>query len=247
MCALGYYLEREGIMTTGISLVRENAESMQPPRTLWVPFSLGRPLGVPGDPEFQHRVIAAALALLNRDSGPMLADYLESAPAAEPDAAPACPVSFTVAPEAENWPTRLLAELAMLQPWYELGRRRRKGRSLVGVSGLSVRENFLTMGEYLEQEMLPINALEWFKAAIEDAKAFYLEALTAQPGNYDQNRLYAMLWHETVLGAALGTFYERFQAHPKLHGFARILLPREAVGGSTGDEMESSSNPETPS
>ena len=36
-------------MTTGISLVRENTASMQPPRALWVPFPLGRPLGVPDD------------------------------------------------------------------------------------------------------------------------------------------------------------------------------------------------------
>ena len=52
-------------MTTGISLVRENAESMRPPRSLWVSFSLGRPLGVPNDSQFQHRVIAAALNLLS--------------------------------------------------------------------------------------------------------------------------------------------------------------------------------------
>ena len=57
-------------MTTGISLVRENAQSLQPPRSLWVPFPLGRPLGKPGDPEFQLDVIEAALALLARESGP---------------------------------------------------------------------------------------------------------------------------------------------------------------------------------
>ena len=62
-------------MTTGISLVRENAASIQPPRSLWVTFPLGRPLGVPGDPAFQHGVIRAALALLETRSGPILADY----------------------------------------------------------------------------------------------------------------------------------------------------------------------------
>jgi len=60
-------------MTTGISLVRENAATMQPPRSLWVTFPLGRPLGAPNDAAFQHRVIAAALDLLTRVSGiPML-------------------------------------------------------------------------------------------------------------------------------------------------------------------------------
>ncbi|MGB1538895.1 MAG: selenoprotein B, partial [Pseudomonadales bacterium] len=59
-------------MTTGISLIRENTASMQPPRALWVSFPLGRPLGKPGDPAFQHRVISAALDLLNRNDGPVL-------------------------------------------------------------------------------------------------------------------------------------------------------------------------------
>ena len=87
MSALSDYLEREAIMTTGISLVRENTESMQPPRSLWVTFPLGRPLGKPGDPAFQHRVIAAALELLNCESGPVLADYPEDAPSIAVDSA----------------------------------------------------------------------------------------------------------------------------------------------------------------
>lgn len=69
MSALSYFLERDGLATTGISLVRENTENMQPPRALWVPFPLGRPLGKPGDAAFQHRVIAAGLALLHREKG----------------------------------------------------------------------------------------------------------------------------------------------------------------------------------
>ena len=72
MCAISYYLEREGIMTTGISLVRENALALSPPRSLWVPFPLGRPLGAANNPDFQHRVIAAGLDLLNRSSGSVL-------------------------------------------------------------------------------------------------------------------------------------------------------------------------------
>lgn len=81
-------------MTTGISLVRENAVSMQPPRSVWVTFPLGRPLGKPNDPAFQHRVISAALELLNCDSGPVLVDYAEDAPSIAVDSVPACPVSF---------------------------------------------------------------------------------------------------------------------------------------------------------
>ena len=68
MGALGHFLEREGIPTTGISLVREHTEVMQPPRALWVTFVLGRPLGAPDDPALQTRVLEAALALLDAPS-----------------------------------------------------------------------------------------------------------------------------------------------------------------------------------
>ncbi len=47
MGALGHFLERQGIPTTGISLVREHTEVVRPPRALWVTFELGRPLGRP--------------------------------------------------------------------------------------------------------------------------------------------------------------------------------------------------------
>ncbi|MCZ6617015.1 MAG: hypothetical protein O7E57_02690 [Gammaproteobacteria bacterium] len=221
-------------MTTGISLVRENAESMQPPRSLWVTFPLGRPLGVPNDAAFQHRVIAAALDLLTRNHGPVLEDFPEDAPAVSVESAPSCPVSFPTVTDDSTWQGRLSCELSTLKPWYDLGRRRRGGRTLVGVSDLSIDENLRKLGEYLDLEQLPTDELIWFKRAIEDAKVYYVEALTAQPGNYNQTKVYETLWFETQLGAGLAKFYERFQAHPKLSLFARIVLPREAVGGSTG-------------
>ena len=56
MGALGHFLERQGIPTTGISLVREHTEVARPPRALWVTFELGRPLGIPDDAGFQRRV-----------------------------------------------------------------------------------------------------------------------------------------------------------------------------------------------
>ena len=73
--AIAYFLELEGIATTGISLVRENTESMKPPRFLWVPFPLGRPLGAPGDSSLQSEVVGAALALLEHPDGPVLVDF----------------------------------------------------------------------------------------------------------------------------------------------------------------------------
>ena len=66
MGGLSHYLESDGLATTQISLVREHSETMKPPRAMWVPFILGRPLGQPNDPAFQRRVLRGALELLER-------------------------------------------------------------------------------------------------------------------------------------------------------------------------------------
>ncbi|MEZ5556981.1 MAG: hypothetical protein R3E86_00325 [Pseudomonadales bacterium] len=237
MCAIGYFLESEGIMTTGISLVRENAIALAPPRTLWVSFPLGRPLGRPNDPDFQHRVIAAALDLLTRPAGPVLEDFPLDVPAADPAHAPSCPVSFAhEAEETDTWQAQLARELALLRPWYELGRRRR-GRTTVGVSRSSIDDVFRQLGQVLDDDALPVTELKWFKLAIEDAKAFHSEALTAQPGEHDADRIRSALWHESRLGAALAALYDMFRRHPTLHPYARMVAPRVAVGGSTGEEL----------
>jgi hypothetical protein len=59
----------------GISLVSGHAERSRPPRMLHCDFPLGRPLGRPGDPPFQPRVLGAAFALLPRNDVPVLVDY----------------------------------------------------------------------------------------------------------------------------------------------------------------------------
>ena len=240
MCALGYFLERAGIMTTGISLVRENAASMKPPRTLWVSFPLGRPLGKPDDAAFQHQVIAAALDLLKRETGPVLEDFPHDVPVAESQTAPACPISFPIPDDASGtWVARLAEDLASVKPWYDLSRRRR-GRTLTGVSGRSPEENIVELGRLLDEGRLPHDDLKWFKRAIEDLKALYVEALTAQPGNYDHEQVQRVFWHDSVLGAALLRFYRLMQRSPdgRLKLMARLIVPRQAVGEATGGEID---------
>ena len=52
-------IEREGIATVSITLLREVTSVIHPPRSLFVPFPMGYPLGAPHDAALQHRVIAA--------------------------------------------------------------------------------------------------------------------------------------------------------------------------------------------
>lgn len=70
-------IERRGIPTVCLILLREAAEAIRPPRALWVPFPHGYALGAPGDAAGQRRVIKAALALLSRpeSEAPLLVDY----------------------------------------------------------------------------------------------------------------------------------------------------------------------------
>ena len=56
-------LERQGISTVAIQLLRKVAEQVQPPRALTVPFRHGYPLGIPDDAEQQQAVIEAALRM----------------------------------------------------------------------------------------------------------------------------------------------------------------------------------------
>ena len=70
-------MERQGISTVVIQLLREVAERVRPPRALFVPFRHGYPLGRPGDKVLQHAVLEAALDMLEDSSirPPVLVDY----------------------------------------------------------------------------------------------------------------------------------------------------------------------------
>ena len=70
-------LERQGISTVAIQLLRKVTEKVRPPRALVVPFRHGYPLGVPDDTEHQQAVIGAALRMLEDPSlqPPAIVDY----------------------------------------------------------------------------------------------------------------------------------------------------------------------------
>jgi hypothetical protein len=82
VCLVAAELERHGISTVVIQLLREVAERMRPPRALFVPFEHGYPLGAPNDPQRQCAVIEAALKLIEDPvlSPPVLADFAASFP-----------------------------------------------------------------------------------------------------------------------------------------------------------------------
>jgi hypothetical protein len=85
VCLVAAELERRGIATVAIQLLREVAAKVRPPRVLFVPFKHGHPLDTPGDAAKQHAVIEAALRLLEDASlrPPALVDYQPAARGSE--------------------------------------------------------------------------------------------------------------------------------------------------------------------
>lgn len=81
-------LERRGIATVTVQLLREIAESVRPPRALLVPFPFGYPLGAPHDPALQRRVIEEALALLEVEAEPPVLRELRAVPPGAPTVPP---------------------------------------------------------------------------------------------------------------------------------------------------------------
>ncbi|CAN5613640.1 hypothetical protein BH10ACT2_BH10ACT2_08820 [soil metagenome] len=94
MCVLAHVFEAAGIATIVLSSVRQMTERISPPRALHCEFPLGRPLGRPNDPEFQHDVLERAFALLEIPTGPILVDYPEVIAADEQPATCALPPRF---------------------------------------------------------------------------------------------------------------------------------------------------------
>lgn len=249
MGALAHYFEEEGLATTSLSLVRLHTELTRPPRALWVPFELGRPLGVPDDPDFQMRVLRMTLDLLQGDRGPILEDFPDDAPGTGPSAneGMACTVSFPrPASETETTEQGLLREIARLEQWYRLGVERR-GRTTVGASGLELAEIATYVAGFADGST-PANPRpdlqtgETLKLACEDLRAFYFESALMQPGQsgLSSSALSEWFWNETSAGKTLWTLRDVcLKSDDKMmNAMGRyILVPRSQLK-DVGDNPE---------
>jgi hypothetical protein len=217
--ALGHYLEEEGLATVAISLIRPQTENTKPPRALWVPFELGRPFGPPGDAAFQRRVVLAALRMLERDNGPVvIEDFPNDDPRAQPD--PAWRPPFISAAEAagaaEALAARLEAEMRLLGDAHERWVAQR-GRTTVGLAGMSASACGRYVAEWLRGKAPP-SPRDGFSAplivrfAVDDVKAYYLEAAAAGAARPSSRQLGDWFWNDTAAGAAIHALRQAFQA-----------------------------------
>lgn len=215
MGALAHYLENKGIPTTQISLIYEHTEAIRPPRALWVPFELGRPLGVPDDAAFQRKVLLTALTLFEAEKGPVLDSFPEEAPTSSENTAEestwACPVGFSPTREEEtDLKARiraLMLEVAELRPWYDIGLEKR-GRTAVAdfdpETAAGILCDYLS-GKHIgipQKEISPAVAL---RLAAQDLKSFYFEAAMSRPGAKapDSKTFTNWYWTQTAAGQIL--------------------------------------------
>ena len=218
MSALGHYLEEEGIATVAVVLIRPQAENTKPARALWVPFELGRPFGPPNDPVFQGRVLRTALNMLVEGGGPArIVDFPDDDPRAQPDPAWRPPfVPTTVANgDAESVASRMETEILLLQGahrrWME-----QYQRSTVGLSGLTIGEGARYVADWLRGKAPPsprdgLSAPLILRFAVDDLKAYGLEAAGAGSAKPSSRQLTVWFWNETATGAALHALRELLQ------------------------------------
>jgi hypothetical protein len=208
--ALGHYLEEEGIATVAIALIRPQAENTKPPRALWVPFELGRPLGPPNDAPFQRRVLLTTLNMLVEGGGPVrIRDFPEDDPRALADSAWQPPfIEGAVAKgSAESLASRLEAEILLFHSRHQRWMSQYE-RSTVGLSGLAIAEAARLVADWLRGKA-PASPREGFSAplilrfAVDDLKAYCLEAAAAGTAKPSSRQLGDWLWNETATGAAL--------------------------------------------
>ena len=235
MGALANFIERAGVATASISIIREQSEAVKPPRALWVPFDLGRPLGSAGNPEFQKGVIRSALGMLETATEPTIEDFPVEAPSEAGPGVWACPVSF--AKPAENTITeRLVAEVIRMAPW-SLETRRTRGRTLFGVTGAQT-DQYETLARAVgsladsgEITTAPDVGINWsfpmpilIRHMADDLRSLYHEAVAAQPGPGAPNHAALSEW--IFSSTALGEAFTAIADHLTAAGGTQELMTR---------------------
>ena len=189
-----------------IGLVKLHLEKIRPPRALWVPFELGRPLGAPANPQLQRAVLDKALRLVENSDKQCLIDFETEDPRRIAD---------------EDWKApdigthqAILDEVTELKPFYQ----RQcvdKSRTAVGVSAIAIDELAAMVDKtYLDNEFQPIRSdisdRLMFRLAIDDLKAYYIEAALAGRGNPSSRQIYDWFWKDSLLGSRLRELRHRF-------------------------------------
>jgi hypothetical protein len=212
-------LEAQGVATISISMVREHTEKVKPPRALFVPFPFGHALGRPNDPALQHRVLAAALALLAEPAGPVLCDFPEDA---EPGDQPPAPAQASTIAPAPHVPVDTGAEVAGMLAHHAQWRETTAGRTACGLAGLPAARlvdvvRFLERFVAAEDADMPERPSDlarpgFIRYCADDLKAVYFEGRLAMKPTTGGDEIARWFWSETAAGQLLRRVRDRLDA-----------------------------------
>jgi hypothetical protein len=224
VCVLAHYLENAGIATVVISLVRLHSEKIKPPRALFVPFELGRPLGNPFDVAGQTDVLRTALAMLDH-TGPeaLLVDY--------PD--PPSVVEQGWKPAFELPGGSLRAECAAILPPYR-AQSLKTGRTTFGPSGLTPDEVITLVCDLLDGGQARASS-KLIRFAVDDLKAMYLEAACLDQPPLSSARLCGWFWRHTLAAQAIARLRAEFATSDDK---GRQIIANFMVPGEWVDNLE---------
>jgi hypothetical protein len=202
-------LESRGVPCVAIGAVRVQMEKTQPPRGLFVPFQLGRPLGEPEDAAFQRRVLLQALGMLERTDGPVILKDFPDDPPGWLDTPGWVPPPLPVFGQPDSpgaWRGTFAAELAELLPAWQRAQAR-YGRTTVGLSVVAPMDWPALAAEFVAGgtpdvtgHATPALALRFLS---DDVKALYGEAGQADGPAPASRQLDAWFWRGTLAGRLL--------------------------------------------
>lgn len=143
----------------------------------------------------------------------MLEDFPEDEPENDEISVLACPVNFAknINNEGDTDELKLAfqREITAMRPWYDMAVSKRK-RTTFGASGIELNKlgDFIYVfleGNEPENPRDDVPLSNTLKLAVEDLKSYYIEAITAQPGQEDASSrvLQDWFWDETVGGKVL--------------------------------------------
>ena len=212
-------LEAEGVATTSISMVREHTEKVKPPRALFVPFPFGHALGRPNDPELQHRVLKAALELLEAPAGPVLTDFPDEA---ESGVEPPAPTQASAIPVATSTPDDPAMETTQMRQYHEQWLAKSGGRTALGLSGIPATRfrgviRFLQAFAAGEDADLPerpadLPLANFIRYCADDLKALYFEGRMAMKPTSGGDEIARWFWGETATGQLFRRVKDRLDA-----------------------------------
>ena len=228
------YFERQNIATVVVGQTYPHLEKIQPPRALWVPFEMGRPLGgYSANGEWQRKVLLQALALLEREGPVVLAEFEGEDPAAVADENWQPPALNGVA-DAQSAATSeaFLKEVTALQPLWQSSVDK-LGNTRTGLSQLSVEEAAGFLQRFADE--VPLNNPDDTMSDIlrmrfcaDDIRSYYIEAALSGDTHPSSKQIGDWFWNSTQAGKLLNRIRQQNLEHEqprRQHVCSKFMVP----------------------